>query len=65
MPYPYPKYNDEADAEVHMHTFLMTWRAKQRLSETDADKSKIVEFKLSLEGKSTNWYSQHEEGEFE
>ena len=26
MSYPYPKYNDEADAEVHAHNFLMTWQ---------------------------------------
>ena len=31
----------------------------------DADKPKIIEFGFSLEGKSANWYSQHEASEFE
>ena len=68
MLYPYPKYNDEADAEAHVCAFLTTWQGNhvsQRLSEVDNDKSKIVEFRLSLEGKSANWYSRHEEGECE
>ena len=68
MSYPYPKYNDEVDAEAHVCAFLTTWQTNhvsQRLSEADADKPKIVEFGLSLDGKSTNWYSQHEAGEFE
>ena len=63
MPYPYPKYNDEADAKAHVHTFLMTWQANdvlQRLSKSDVDKSKIAEFGLSLNAQSVNWYSQHE-----
>ena len=49
MPYPYPKYHDEADVEVHIPAFLKTWQANhvsQRLSEADADKSKIAEFGL-------------------
>ena len=68
MSYPYSKYNDEADAEAHIHTFLATWQTNhvsQRLSEADANKSKIVEFRLSLDGKLANWYSQHEEDEFQ
>ena len=68
MSYTYPKNNDEADAEAHLHAFMTTWQANhvsQRLSETDADKSKIAEFGLSLEGQSANWYSQHEADEFE
>ena len=67
MSYPYPKYNDEADEEAHMHAFLTTWQANhvsQRLSKADADKSKITKFGLSLDGQLGNWYSQHE-GEFE
>ena len=58
MSYPYPKYNDEADAEDHVRAFLTTWQTNhvsQRLSEADADKSKIVELGLSLDGQSTNW----------
>ena len=27
MSYPYSKYNDEADVEVHMCAFLTTWQA--------------------------------------
>mgnify|MGYP000597861148 CR=1 FL=1 len=30
----------------------------------DAETSKITEFGLSLDGQATNWYSQHESGEF-
>ena len=51
-----------------MCAFLTTWHANhvsRRLSEADANKSKIVEFGLSLDGQSTNWYLQHEAGEFE
>ena len=60
MLYPYPKYNDEADAEAYVRTFLTTWQTNhvsQRLSEASADKSKILEFGLLLDGQSTNWYS--------
>ena len=68
MSYPYPKYNDEANVEVHMCAFLTTWQANhvsQRLSEMDANKSKIAEFGLLLDGQSANYYSEHEEGEFQ
>ena len=68
MSYPSPKYNDEADAEAHIQAFLTTWQANhvsQRLSKADADKSKITKFGLSLDGQSTNWYSQHEASEFQ
>ena len=68
MSYPYPKYNDDANVEAHVHVFFTTWKANhvsQRVLEVDADKSKIAEFRWSLEGKWTNCYSQHEEGEFE
>ena len=68
MLYPYPKYNDETDAKVHVHAFLKTWQANhlsQRLSEAYANKSKNAEFGLSLDGQSANWYSQHEVGELE
>ena len=62
MSYPYPRYNDEADAEAHVHAFLTTWQANhvsQRLAVLDANASKIVEFRLSLDGQSTSSYSQH------
>ena len=52
MSYPYPKYNDEADANAHVRAFLTTWQANhvlQRLSEAYADKSKIAKFGLSLD----------------
>ena len=60
MMYPYSEYNYEADAEVHIRVFLVTWQANhvsQRLSKVDADKSKIAKFGLSLDGQSANWYS--------
>ena len=55
IPYSYPKYNYEADAEAHVRAFLRTWQANhvsQRLSKANIDISKIAEFKLLLEGKS-------------
>ena len=68
MSYPYSKYNDEADVEAHLRAFLTTWQANhvsQRLSEADTDKSEIAKFGLLLDRQSANWYSQHEEGEFQ
>ena len=53
--------------EAHVHIFLSTWQANHvspRLATVDAETSKIVEFGLSLEGQATNWYSQHDVGEF-
>ena len=67
MSYPYPRYNDEADAEAHVCTFLRTWQTShvsQRLAEQDANASKIAEFGLLLERQATNWYSQHNLTEF-
>ena len=67
IPYPYPKYHDEPDVEAHICAFLTMWQANhvsQRLSEVAADKLKIAEFGLSLEGQSANWFSQHEVWEF-
>ena len=61
MLYPYPNYNEEADAQAHVRAFRMTWQANhvtQRLSEADAYKSKIAGFGLSLNEQSTNCYSQ-------
>mgnify|MGYP000476957188 CR=1 FL=1 len=68
MSYPYPKYNDDTNVEAHVCAFVTTWQenyVSQRLSEANADKSKISEFRLSLDEQSANWYSQHEAGEFE
>ena len=62
MPYPYSKYRDDADAEAHIRDFLDTWEinhAAQQLSTSAKDKSKIVEFFLSLDGPSTNWFVQN------
>ena len=53
MPYPYPKYRDEPDAEAHVYAFLQTWEANyvsQRLTEPEPERSKIAEFGMTLEG---------------
>ena len=39
MPYPYPKYRDDPDAEAHVYAFLQTWEenhVSQRLTEPEA-----------------------------
>ena len=62
MSYPYSKYRDGVDAEAHIRDFLTTWEIKhatQRLSKVAEDKSKIVEFVLSLDGPSANWFAQN------
>ena len=67
MPYPYPRYNGEADAEAHVGTFLTTWQANhvsQCLVADEANISKIDEFGLWLEGHTTSWYSQNDITEF-
>ena len=67
MSYLYAKYNDKTNMDVHIRAFLMKWQANhvlQRLSEADANKSKIEEIGLSLEQQEANCYSQHEAGEF-
>ena len=67
MTYPYPKYNDKPDTEVHVQAFLTTWQANhvsQGLAEAIVDASKIAEFGLSLEGQAASWYSQHNPEEF-
>ena len=53
MPYRYPKYRDDPNAEAHVYAFLQTWEANhvsQRLIEPEAKLSKIVEFGITLEG---------------
>ena len=67
MSYPYLPYNGEADTKAHVHAFLTTWEsnhASQRLDAAEANISKIAEFWLSLEGHTTNWYSQNDITEF-
>ena len=62
MPYPYSKYRDGVDAEVHFRNFLTTWEINhgaQQLSAAAEDKSKIVEFMLSLNGPLANWFAQN------
>ena len=67
MPYPYPKYNDEPDAEAHVRGFLTTWQANhvsRRLEEPEAKKSNIEEFGLSLDRQVASWYEEHSLGDF-
>ena len=62
MPYPYSKFREGADAEAHIRDFLTTWEINhgaQRLSAVGEDKSKIVEFVLSLDGQLANWFAQN------
>ena len=68
MPYLHPHYNDEAYAKVHVRAFLTTWQTNhvsQWLAEANANASKKAKFGLSLDGWAVNWYSQHDQGEFE
>ena len=53
MPYPYPRYNGEADAEAHIRAYLTTWQvnhASKCFGLIEANISKIAEFGLSLDG---------------
>ena len=66
MPYPYPRYTDGPDAELHIRAFVSTWQpnhSTQRLSLAEIDASKIVEFMLSLDGPAARWYSRFDTGE--
>ena len=61
MLYPYPRYNDDADAEAPICAFLTMWQVNhlsQRLVVAEANISKIAEFGLSLEWHAMIWYSQ-------
>ena len=67
MSYPYPRYNDEADAEAHIRAYLTTWQANhasKRLRVTEANISKVAEFELSLDGRAASWYSQNDIAKF-
>ena len=67
MSYPYPRYNGKADTEAHIRVYLTTWHANhasKRLGVTEANISKITEFRLSLDGQAARWYSQNDIVEF-
>ena len=58
MPYQYLKYQDDPDAEAHIHAFLRTWEAdhvSQWLTEAEAELSKIAKFGMTLEGPMAQW----------
>ena len=66
MPYPYPRYTDDPDAESHIRAFVSTWQANhstQRLSPAEIDASKIAQFTLCLDGPAARWYSHLNAGE--
>ena len=67
MPYPYPKYQDDPDAEAHVYAFLQTWEANhvsERLTELEAERSKVAEFGMTLEGPAARWHAKHLLGSF-
>ena len=62
MLYPYPKYRDYPNAEAHVYAFFQTWEANhvsQRLIEPEAERSKIAEFAMTLEGLAARWHAKH------
>ena len=47
MPYPYPRYTDGPDVEMHIRAFISTWQdnhSTHRLTLAEIDASKIAEF---------------------
>ena len=67
MPYPYPKYRGDPDAEAHVYAFLQTWEANhvsKRLTEPEAERSKVAEFGMMLEGPATRWHAKQLPGSF-
>ena len=67
MSYPYPKYRDDPDAKAHVYAFLQTWEANhvsQRLTEPEAERSKVAEFGMTLEGPAAQWHTKHLPGSF-
>ena len=63
MPYPYPRYNGETDAEAHICAYLTTWQenhASKRFRLIQANISNIADFGLSLDGQGVSWYSQND-----
>ncbi len=60
MPYPYPKYSNHPDTRSHMKQFRSIWAMNhgiQGLSAASVEKSKIVEFEMSLEGHASRSYA--------
>mgnify|MGYP000255801382 CR=1 FL=1 len=62
MSYAYPKYNNESETEARVRAFLTMWQENhisQQLAkpkpEAEAEKSKIVEFRLSLDCQAARW----------
>ena len=67
MSYPYSKYHDGLDAEVHVYAFLQMWEANHvshRLMDTEAEWAKIAEFGMTLEGPAACWHTKHLPGSF-
>ena len=67
MSYPYPKYWDDLDAEVHVYALLQTWEANhvsQRLTKLEDERSKIAKFGMTLEGWVARWHAKHLPGSF-
>ena len=65
MSFQYPKYRDDPDAEAHVYAFLQTWEANhvsQRLTAAEAERSKIAEFGMTLEGPAARWRLTHTPG---
>ena len=59
MPFQYPKYRDDPDAEAHVHAFQQTWEANhvsQRLNAAEQECSKMAEFDMTLEGPAARWH---------
>ena len=62
MTYPYAKYRDNPYAKAHVFAFLQTWEANhvsQRFTDVEAERSKIVEFGMTLDGPATWWHAKH------
>ena len=67
MPYPYPKYRDDPNAEAHVYAFFHAWEANhvsQRLTEAEAERSKVAEFGITLEGPTARGNAKHLPGSF-
>ena len=61
MVFSYPRFNGETDVASHIRLFLNVWNANhmaQRFPEAEAHKSKVVEFRLTLDGRVACWNSQ-------
>ena len=59
MTFQYPKYWDDPDAEAHVYAFQQTWEANhvsQRSTAAEAERSKMAEFGMTLEGPAARWH---------